>query len=390
MKCLAILGSTGSIGKQTLDVVDWFPEQFAVFALVAQKNYLLLAEQAVKYRPELVVIQDEAYYQPLQEQLQKQGFQGKIICGQDGVIAAATAAKVDMVVAAISGLAGLLPVIEGIKAKKAIAFANKEVLVAAGHLVMDLVKKQQVDFLPVDSEHSALWQCMTGHQGIARLLLTCSGGPFKYKTQQELEKVNREMALAHPTWQMGPKITIDSATLMNKGLEIIEAHWLFDMPYEQIDVVIHPESIIHSMVQYQDGAFLAHLGKPDMRIPIQYALTYPERWQNQLEPLDFAKLGKITFSAPDETRFPCLTLAKQAGKMGGSMPTVLNGANEVLVWRFLNGEIGFMDIPRGVETILAKHQLIASPSLEDILAIDAWSREEAKQYQPKEKNCMNC
>ena len=390
MKCLTILGSTGSIGKQTLDVVDWFPEQFAVFALVAQKNYRLLAEQAIKYRPELVVIQDETYYQPLWEQLQEQGFQGKVICGQEGVIAAATAVKVDMVVAAISGLAGLLPVIEGIKAKKAIAFANKEVLVAAGHLVMDLVKEQQIDFLPVDSEHSALWQCMAGHRGIARLLLTCSGGPFKYKTQQELEKVNREMALAHPTWQMGPKITIDSATLMNKGLEIIEAHWLFDMPYEQIDVVIHPESIIHSMVQYQDGAFLAHLGKPDMRIPIQYALTYPERWQNPLEPLDFAKLGKITFLAPDETRFPCLALAKQAGKQGGSMPTVLNGANEVLVWRFLNGEIGFMDIPRGVETILAKHQLIASPSLEEILAIDTWSREVAKQYQPKEKICMNC
>ncbi len=380
MKTISVLGSTGSIGKQTLDVVDWFPGEFKVAALAAGTNIALLAEQAVKYQPELVVIFDEGCYAGLRDLLRQRNYTGQIMLGEAGVLAAATLPQVNLVVAAVSGLAGLLPVVRGIEAGKDIAFANKEVLVAAGSLVMDLVEKHQVRLLPVDSEHSAIWQCMEGHTGIESLLLTCSGGPFRSLTKDALAKVTKEQALSHPTWSMGPKITIDSATLMNKGLEIIEAHWLFHTPYDKINVVIHPESIIHSMVQFQDSAVLAHLGNPDMRVPIQYALTYPERWQNPLQNIDFAALNKITFLAPDEERFPCLRLAKEAGKAGGSMPVVLNGANEVLVWRFLNGEIAFGDIPRGVEVILERHENLAATDLETILLADKWSRQQAKNF----------
>lgn len=378
MKNIAVLGSTGSIGKQTLDIVRWYPDRFKVQTLSAQRNYKLLAEQTLEFKPEIVALYDESLYGELKAILDENGYKGEILVGTDGVCATADEKSVDIVVAGISGLAGLRPVIKGIEAGKDIAFANKEVLVAAGSLVMNLVKEKGVQLLPVDSEHSALWQCMTGHNGIDSLVLTCSGGPFKYLSKEELQNVTKEDALRHPTWSMGPKITVDSATLMNKGLEIIEAHWLFDVPYEKIEVVIHPESIIHSMVQYKDSAVLAHLGYPDMRVPIQYALTYPERWENPLPNLDFYKLKQINFMEPDLDRFPALAIAKEAGKAGGSMPIVLNGANEVLVWRFLDGEIGFYDIPNGVEKILAKHTSVSNPTFEEIVEIDAWSREMAK------------
>ena len=383
MKNIAVLGSTGSIGRQTLDVVRWFPQQFKVSTLAAGSDYRLLAEQALEFNPDMVALYNEKYYSDLQALLSEGGYQGRIAVGESGVNEAAAYDEVEIVVAGISGLAGLKPVITGIECGKDIAFANKEVLVAAGSLVMNLVKEKGVRLLPVDSEHSALWQCMEGHRGIDSLILTCSGGPFKYLSKEELQKVTKDDALKHPTWSMGPKITVDSATLMNKGLEIIEAHWLFDVDYDNIQVVIHPESIIHSMVQYKDSAVLAHMGYPDMRVPIQYALTYPERLANPLKKLDFADLRKITFMKPDLERFPALGIAITAGRSGGSLPIVLNGANEVLVWRFLRDEIGFYDISDGVEKILGKHQKTENPGFEEILAIDAESRRMAAEYIPK-------
>lgn len=378
MKNIAVLGSTGSIGKQTLDIVRWYPDKFKVQTLSAGKNYKLLAEQALEFKPKAVALQDKNLYGELKSILDENGYKGEVLTDTEGVCATSCYENVDIIVAGISGLAGLHPVIKGIEAGKDIAFANKEVLVAAGSLVMNSVKEKGVKLLPVDSEHSALWQCMTGHNGIQSLILTCSGGPFKYLSKAELQNVTKDDALRHPTWNMGPKITVDSATLMNKGLEIIEAHWLFDVPYEKIKVVIHPESIIHSMVQYNDSAVLAHMGYPDMRVPIQYALSYPERWENPLPDLDFYKLKQINFMEPDLERFPALAIAIEAGKAGGSMPIVLNGANEVLVWRFLDGEIGFYDIPNGVEKILAMHKSVPNPNLEEIVQIDAWSRKMAK------------
>lgn len=379
MKNIAVLGSTGSIGRQTMDIVRWHSDKFAVCALAAQKNYRLLAEQAAEFQPRLVALYDETLYKDLKDLLKEMGFRGEILAGAEGVCAAAEAAAVDIVVAGISGVAGLRPVIRGIKAGKDIAFANKEVLVAAGRLVMNLVEEQGVRLLPVDSEHSALWQCMSGHNGVDSLILTCSGGPFKYMSKEELQNVTKADALKHPTWNMGPKITVDSATLMNKGLEIIEAHWLFAVPYDKIQVVIHPESIIHSMVQYKDSAVLAHMGYPDMRVPIQYALTYPERGETPLKKLDFSALGQINFLEPDLEKFPALRIAREAGEAGGSLPIVLNAANEVLVWRFLKDEIGFYDIPAGVEKILARHQRVAEPSFEEIVAIDSQSRRLAQE-----------
>lgn len=379
MKNIAILGSTGSIGRQTLDIVRWYPHKFKVAALAAGSNFELLAEQTKEFQPEIVALYDESKYQDLKKLLAEISFDGKIVVGEAGVDLAASFDDVNIVVAGISGLAGLKPVIKGIEAGKDIAFANKEVLVAAGSLVMNLVKEKGVKLLPVDSEHSALWQCMQGHNGIDSLILTCSGGPFKYLSKSQLEKVTKADALKHPTWSMGPKITIDSATLMNKGLEIIEAHWLFDVDYDNIQVVIHPESIIHSMVQYKDSAVLAHMGYPDMRVPIQYALTYPERWANPLKKLNFAALKQINFMEPDLERFPALAIAMEAGREGGSMPIVLNGANEVLVWRFLRDEIGFYDICCGVEKVLSMHNKIDNPCFEEILEIDAWSRSKANE-----------
>lgn len=373
MKKISLLGSTGSIGQQTTQVVDCFPGEFSLAALAAHSNTELLAQQVKKYRPEVVVIFNEDCYAALKEKLSD--FPGEIFTGMEGLVRAATLAGVDTVVTAVSGVVGLLPTIKAIEAGKDIALANKETLVAAGQIVMELAKKHRVKILPVDSEHSAIFQCWeSGGQRVEKILLTASGGPFRNFSREELEEVTPKMALKHPTWQMGKKITIDSATMMNKGLEVIEARWLFGVSFEEIQVVIHPQSIIHSMVQYADGSILGHLGKTDMRIPIQYALTYPDRWENHLERIDFARLAQITFEDPDLEKFPCLKIAYQAGRAGGTYPTVMNAANEVLVKRFLQGEVKFPEIPAVIERVLEAHQASAQPGLDEILEADRWAR----------------
>ncbi len=377
-KKISLLGSTGSIGTQTLDVIGWFPEDFSVVALTAEKNWQLLAAQARKWRPQVVAIGDTTFYEPLRDALTD--IECLVLAGNEGILTCATWEEASMVVGAISGVAGLEPVAKALAAGKELALANKEVLVAAGHLIMELVRQRNAILLPVDSEHSAIFQCLAGAAGgAASLLLTASGGPFRKFNREQLAAVTPSMALKHPTWQMGQKITIDSATLMNKGLEIIEAHWLFDISYDNIQAVIHPQSIIHSMVQMVDGALLAHMGYPDMRVPIQFALTWPVRRPNPLNPINFATLGQLTFQEVDEELFPCLALAKEAGRCGGSLPTVLNAANEVLVEKFLAGKIGFLDIPRLIEQTMAQHKKIENPDLPTILAIDRESRRIARE-----------
>lgn len=377
-KKISLLGSTGSIGTQTLDVIGWFPEDFSVVALTAEKNWQLLAAQAHKWRPQVVAIGDTTFYEPLRDALTD--IECLVLAGNEGILTCATWEEASMVVGAISGVAGLEPVAKALAAGKELALANKEVLVAAGHLIMELVRQRNAILLPVDSEHSAIFQCLAGAAGgAASLLLTASGGPFRKFNREQLAAVTPSMALKHPTWQMGQKITIDSATLMNKGLEIIEAHWLFDISYDNIQAVIHPQSIIHSMVQMVDGALLAHMGYPDMRVPIQFALTWPVRRPNPLNPINFATLGQLTFQKVDEELFPCLALAKEAGRCGGSLPTVLNAANEVLVEKFLAGKIGFLDIPRLIEQTMAQHKKIENPDLPTILAIDRESRRIARE-----------
>jgi 1-deoxy-D-xylulose-5-phosphate reductoisomerase len=292
----------------------------------------------------------------------------------------ATCSAADTVLTAVTGTVGLLPTIKAIEAGKDIALANKETLVAAGGLVMSKIAEKGVKLLPVDSEHSAIWQCLNGEpkETVSKLILTASGGPFRQATKSEMVNITPEMALKHPNWNMGSKITIDSATLMNKGLEVLEAHWLFNIDLTDIEVVVHPQSIIHSMVEFRDGSVMAQLGIPDMRTPIQYALSYPSRWPNKLPRLDLLSAAQLTFEAPDLERFPCLGLAYQAGKKGGTMPAVLNAANEVAVARFLNNDINFLDIPRILNAMMEKHQVMDNPDLDDILAADRWAREMAK------------
>ena len=369
MKRLAILGSTGSIGRQTLEVVRAFPDQFKVIGLTAGRNSDLLAKQISEFSPELISLDSQGKLPP-----------GKYrLVSQEEV---ATSANIDMVVVATSGIAGLAPTLAAIASGKNLALANKEVLVTAGEIVTAEAKRNGVAMLPVDSEHSALWQCLWGEHGseIARLVLTASGGPFRQLSPASLARVTAADALRHPTWQMGKKVTIDSATLFNKGLEVIEAHWLFNMPYDRIEVVLHPQSIIHSLVEFCDGSVKAQLSIPDMRLPIQYALTYPERWQNpQLPKIDWRKLGPLTFETPDLGRFPCLRLAIEAGKRGGSYSAALSAADEVAVELFLAGRISFLGIARLLERILQEHPSIPQPSLDDILAADRWARKRARE-----------
>lgn len=365
MKTIGILGSTGSIGTQSLDIMDWFPEEFSVEVLAANTNAALLAKQAEKYHPRLIAIGDETKYKELKALLPD--YKGEILWGREGVEAAA-AQKVDMMIHGIAGMAGLSPLLTTINAGNDVAFANKESLVTAGHLVMKRVEETGIAFLPVDSEHSAIFQCLQGGKsGLKKLVLTASGGPFRDFPPEQMETITPEMALKHPTWSMGAKVTIDSSTMMNKGLEVIEAHWLFDCPYEKIDVLVQPQSVIHSMVCFEDGSFLGHLGKADMRIPIQYALTYPERWQNPTEELDFAALGHIDFFAPKKENFPLLGLAYEVGKVGGTLPAVMNAANEALVYKFLEKRISYKDIYRYVAKAVEEHENIAFPCLEEIL-----------------------
>jgi len=370
---VVILGSTGSIGKQALDVVDKYPERFKVVGLAGKNKVSLLLEQIEKYHPAAVSVADDRAYGEIKDGA---GSKVKVMSGMEGLCELVSMPEVDCVLVSVSGAVGIQPTLAGIKANKRIALANKETLVAAGDIVMQKVKEQGVLMIPVDSEHSAIYQCLAGEERhLKNIWVTASGGPFREFSHEELEGVTVEMALKHPNWAMGPKITIDSASLMNKGLEVIEAHHLFGVDYDRIKVLVQRESIIHSMVELVDGSFLAHLGVPDMRIPIQYALTYPERAESPAKSLDFTSLGSIHFDRPDTKKFPALELAYNAGKMGGTMPAVLNAANEVAVISFIKGKTGFTDIPVLVEKVMLKHSCVKNPGLEDILEADKWARE---------------
>ena len=371
MRSIAIIGSTGSIGTQTLDVVRANAD-IRVAALAAGDNIELLEKQVREFRPELVSVKSEDKAKALAAALSD--FNCKITYGMDGLIETATCEKAELVVTAIVGMIGIRPTIEAIKAGKDIALANKETLVTAGHLIMQLAQEYHVRILPVDSEHSAIFQCLHGEQGnkIAKLLITASGGPFRGKTRKELEHVTVEDALKHPNWSMGRKITIDSATLVNKGLEVIEARWLFDVMPENIEVVVQPQSIIHSMVEFEDGAIKAQLGTADMRLPIQYALYYPERRNLSGDRLDFSKISGILTEQPDRETFRGLDLAYNAIETGGSMPTVLNAANECAVAMFLNGDIKFLQIYDIIEACMKAHTVIGNPTFEEILDTERW------------------
>ena len=369
---IAVLGSTGSIGVQTLDVVRNLG--IRVSALTAYSNVDLLEQQAREFMPRLVSVGDGVLAADLKDRLK--GLKIEVLSGTDGIRAAAGIDGVDTVVVAIVGIAGLLPTVEAIRKGRKVALANKETLVTAGRIVMAEAERQGVTVIPVDSEHSAIFQCLAGNrrQDAERLLLTASGGPFRGKKYHELTDVTAAQALAHPNWNMGNKITIDSATLMNKGLEVIEARWLFGFAPDRIRVLVHPQSIIHSMVEYRDGSVIAQLGQPDMRIPIQLALTWPERCSNDFPKLDPMKCGPLTFEEPDTETFRCLRLAYDALEAGGTMPAVMNGANEAAVKLFLEGKIGFCDIPRLIERVMLTHEVNTSPELDDIIEVDRWAK----------------
>ncbi len=373
-KTISLLGSTGSIGRQTLEVCDALGLQVA--ALTANRSVELLEEQCRKYRPALAVCMDPAAAETLKIKLADTGV--RVAAGMEGLLEAATLAQADTVVTAVMGMVGLRPTLAAIEAGKTIALANKETLVCAGELVMETARRHGVNILPVDSEHSAIFQCLQGCENrgeVKQLILTASGGPFFGKSRSELKNVTVAQALKHPNWSMGAKITIDSATMMNKGLEVIEAMRLYDLPLEKISVVIHRESIIHSLVEYCDNALLAQLGTADMRLPIQYALTWPQRVPGPATPLDLLSCKALTFAPPDEETFPCLALAKTAVQTGGTATAILNGANEVAVAHFLEGQGGFYDIPRKVEQALATVPVVQNPTLEDILAADQAARQ---------------
>ena len=378
MKNLVILGSTGSIGTQTLDVVRRNPELFHASVLVANHNDELIEKQMNEFKPELVVLSDEDAAARL-----KSRYSGKttINGGRKAVIEAAVYPDADMVVTSLMGFAGLEPTMAALAAKKDIALANKETLVVAGELVMAKAKEMNCAVLPVDSEHCALFQCLQGQDrnAVEKLILTASGGPFRGKKANELTAVTKADVLAHPTWNMGQKITVDSASLVNKGLEVIEAKWLYDVSFDAIQVVVHPQSIVHSMVQYRDGTVMAQLGCTDMRLPIQYALTYPERVKSDFPRLDFYELAKLTFEKPDLDTFRGLKLAFEAGKIGGTMPCIMNGANEVAVEAFLKGQAGFLQIYDLIENAMDKANVEYNPSLEQLLAADQWARTITRQ-----------
>ncbi len=378
MKKIAILGSTGSIGTSTLDIVAEYPERFQIVALTAGNNLDRLEGQIRQFRPQVVAVLTAEDAQRLQRRLGPAA--PEILHGIEGLIACAAAGETELVVSAIVGAAGLVPTMAAIEAGKDVALANKETLVMAGSLVLAAVSRKGVRLHPVDSEHSAIFQAMAGHRhkDIRRLILTASGGPFRLLALSELHRVTPAEALDHPNWRMGRKITIDSATMMNKGLEVIEAHWLFGLPAEQIAVHVHPQSIVHSMVEYIDGSVIAQMGIPDMKTPIAYALSYPERLPLQLPALDLCALGQLTFEPPDLQRFACLSLARQALQEGGTSPAVLNAANEVSVDAFLAGEIGFLDIPQVIQATLDRHRNHSPEHVDEILRADIWARNAAR------------
>lgn len=379
LKRVSILGSTGSIGTQTLDVISRYPDRFRVEALAAGGNAELLVEQANRFRPKLVSVRTKELAIHIADRVPAGT---KVVYGESGLIEAAAHNDADIVVTAVVGSQGLKPTLAAIEAGKTIALANKETLVSGGHLVTEAAKRWGVKLLPVDSEHSAIFQCLNGEpvSAIRKIVLTASGGSFRDRTREELKHVTVQEALAHPNWSMGAKVTIDTATMVNKGLEVIEAHWLFELPYDQIDVLIHPESIVHSFVEFGDRSVIAQMGMPDMRVPIQYALTYPDRLVSPVPSLDLAALGTLHFRKMDFERFPCIRFAFECGRAGGTMTTVFNAANETAVARFLNGDISFLAIESVIESVLDRHEKIDAPTLEQIEEADAWARQTASAF----------
>ncbi len=373
MKKIAVLGSTGSIGTQTLDVISREPDRYEVVGLAAGNNVELLLKQAREFRPKLVSVGSKEAADALRAQLSSDV---RIVYGEEGLIEVAAGCGATYVVCALTGSVGLRSALAAIDAGADIGLANKETLVTAGHIVTRRAKDKGVALLPIDSEHSAIFQCLNGEEqkAIKRLVVTASGGSFRDRTRDQLQGVSVADALKHPNWSMGAKITIDSATMVNKGLEVIEAHWLFGLPYDRIDVILHPESIVHSMVEFVDTSVIAQLGNPDMRVPIQYALTYPERRPSPASPLDLIAAGALNFRPMDFDRYPCLRMAYEAGRAGGTAPTVFNAANEVAVARFLRGDIPFLAIEDIIERVLSRHEAVRSPDLGTILETDGWAR----------------
>ncbi|MEK6949345.1 MAG: 1-deoxy-D-xylulose-5-phosphate reductoisomerase [Nanoarchaeota archaeon] len=388
MKKISILGSTGSIGTQTLDIVRSNPKEFKIIGLTTNKNIELLKKQINEFKPEAVAVMDEE-----KADLLKEDADINIYSGIDGIIKIATLNGADTVVNSLVGSIGVRPTIEAIKSKKNIALANKETLVSAGSIVMEEARKNNVNLMPIDSEHSAIFQCLNSNKknnnknndfnenisDVNRIIITASGGPFKNYTKEQLKNVAVKDALNHPTWNMGSKITIDSATLMNKGFEVIEAHWLYGIGYKNIEVVVHPQSIIHSMVEFKDNSTLAQLSFPDMKIPIQYALSYPKRLHLNTKKLDLAEIKNLSFEKPNLELFPCLKYAYDAGNIGGTMPAVLNAANEAAVHAFLENKIRFLDIPKLIKTMMEKHNVIKNPTLNEIFKIDKRIKDETKK-----------
>jgi 1-deoxy-D-xylulose-5-phosphate reductoisomerase len=391
VKAITLLGSTGSIGTQTLDIVNQYPDQFRIVGLAANRNGKMLADQIRQFRPQIAAICDAPQLPLVKDAIADLTPQPILLSGEEGVVEVARYGDSEAVVTGIVGCAGLLPTLAAIQAGKDIALANKETLIAGGPVVLPLVEKHGVKLLPADSEHSAIFQCLQGvpKGGLRRILLTASGGAFRDLPVEKLATVKVADALKHPNWTMGQKITIDSATLMNKGLEVIEAHYLFGMDYDHIDIVIHPQSIIHSLIELQDTSVLAQLGWPDMRLPLLYALSYPDRLPTDWKPLDLVKAGDLTFREPDHHKYPCMQLAYAAGRAGGSMPAVLNAANEQAVDLFLKEKVQFLDIPRLIEEVCDRHHPSnrSQPTLDDILAADQWARQAvltaAQQLQAK-------
>lgn len=378
MKQIAILGSTGSIGTQTLDVVRQHPTEFGVYALTAHRSVELLIEQALEFNPAVVCIADESCYPRLREALSDLPI--RVMAGERALEELVTMPAIDVVVAAMVGYAGLPPTIAAIKAKKTIALANKETLVVAGEIICRLAQRHKVSILPVDSEHSAIFQSLVGEDmaSVEKLLLTASGGPFRTFSLEQMQHVTATQALQHPNWEMGAKITIDSASMMNKGFEVIEARWLFDIPVEKIQVLVHPQSVVHSAVQFVDGSVKAQLGTPDMRMPIQYALTYPKRWQSDVPRLDLFANNQLTFEAPDMKRFPNLALAYEAMNRGGNVPCVLNAANEVVNLAFREGKCGFLQMSDVIAETMQQTTFIAEPTYEDYVHTDREARKIAQ------------
>ena len=380
---IIILGSTGSIGRQTLQIVEEFPDRFRVCGLSANTDIELLEEQVRKFEPGVIAVKDEKRALVIKNRLRD--LPVKVLAGEGGVRELAGTPGAELVLVALVGFSGLAPTLSALEAGKTIALANKETLVVGGELVMKKAGEKDVEVLPVDSEHSAVFQCL--HAGraaeVKKVILTASGGPFLGYSREELSQVTVEEALEHPNWSMGVKVTVDSATLMNKGFEVIEAHWLFGLDYEQIEVTVHPESIVHSLVHFVDGSHIAQLGLPSMLLPIQYALSYPERWENSFPHMQWGESLTLTFQSPDKENFPCLELAYEAGRIGGTMPAVLNGANEYAVESFLKGELAFLHIPALLEGVMKSHTVVRSPDYSDFAAADRWAREEAERVLSK-------